>query len=338
MSAGRGRALPCHSFGRLSSTQRTGGSPAWPEATHPRRATRVPFFRPASLVARRSATPLTKVPSPRAAVPLGHDDARSARAPSTVGRKRTGEGARREATKWRDRDTIDLHSRRDMARPVRGGQPEENDGDGKRERVRRLPTLRLVTAGNCGEASQDGGSRRPGTASPSRTVKVRPGTQHAPPVSQDASRRRTQPGGPELASSHPDHPYTVPRRHHRPRKDAPERPRTLEASRDALHRPWTISSVADAGRGGLRRPCRPGTPPPVLGCAHRPRTHHRRPTLIDATLASTLTSTTLTSTTLPTSTARAHPATTLTAMRFAVRGSIGGRCGLLATVVFIGVI
>ena len=93
-----------------------------------------------------------------------------------------------------------------MARPVRGGQPEENDGDGKRERVRRLPTLRLVNgAGNCGEASQDGGSRRPGTASPSRTVKVRPGTQHAPPASQDASRRRTQPGGPELASSHPDH-------------------------------------------------------------------------------------------------------------------------------------
>ena len=147
MSAGRGRALPCHSFGRLSSTQRTGGSHAWPEATHPRRATRVPFFRPASLVARRSATPLTKVPSPRAAVPLGHDDARSARAPSTVGRKRTGEGARREATKWRDRDTIDLHSRRDMARPVRGGQPEENGGDGKRERVHRLPTLRLVNGG-----------------------------------------------------------------------------------------------------------------------------------------------------------------------------------------------
>ena len=94
-----------------------------------------------------SATPKGGLQSSRAAVPLGHGNARSARAPSTVGRKRTGEGARREATKWRDRDTVDLHSQRDMARPVRGGQPEENGGDGKRERVRRLPTLRLVNGG-----------------------------------------------------------------------------------------------------------------------------------------------------------------------------------------------
>ena len=133
--------------------------------------------------------------------------------------KQTGEGARRDATKWRDRDTIDLHSRRDMARPVRGGQPEENGGDGKRERVRRLPTLRLVNGGKLRggvpgrrlKASRDG-QPVPDGQSASRDAACAagvPGRLEAPDAARQASTR-LEPSQPPSAPSQDA--ITVPRR------------------------------------------------------------------------------------------------------------------------------
>ena len=95
---------------------------------------------------------------------------------------------------------MNLHAQRIMARSARGGQPEENDTTAERMRPAGRVDPEAVAAGNCLEVSQDGSSASRAVC-PSRTVKVR---QHAPPGSQDASRHRTQPGGPQLASSHPN--------------------------------------------------------------------------------------------------------------------------------------
>ena len=167
--------------------------------------------------------------------------------------------------KWRDRDTVDLHSQRDMARPVRGGQPEENGGDGKRERVRRLPTLRLVNGGKLRggvpgrrlKASRDGqpvpdGQSASGDAACAAGV---PGRLEAPDAARRASTR-LEPSRPSI--------HTVPRRHHRPRTplSVPGRlavPGRCKASRDDL---------VDQGRWSWRL----GTPSPSRDAANRPRT------------------------------------------------------------------
>ena len=155
--------------------------------------------------------------------------------------------ARCDRGRWpcpcRRRQLSSSHAQRSMARSARGGQPEENDTTAERKRPAGRVDPEAVAAGNCLEVSQDG-SPASRAVCPSGTVKVRPGTQRAPPGSQDASRHRTQPGGPQLASSHPNL--------HR------HRPKTPSPSQDALGRP--------------RTPRRPGTLYTVPGRSRRSRT------------------------------------------------------------------
>jgi len=226
MSAGRGRALPCHSFGRLSSTQRTGGSHAWPEATHPRRATRVPFFRPAQ--PRRAPKRHTT-----------HNGTISARRRATWARRRSKRA--RALNRWPQADRRGRAAGGDQVegpghgRPpltTRHGAPREGRPAGG-ERRRRKTRARPSPADPEARQRREIAGRRPRTAAPG--VPGRPARPGRSKCVRGRSMRRRRPRTPRGAGRSPaglNSPRAIPTIHtHSPKtpspsQDAPERPRT----------------------------------------------------------------------------------------------------------------
>ena len=193
-----------------------------------------------------AAAPKGGLQSSRVTVPLGHGDARRSRAllnrwPQADGR---GGGRRRPSggtgTRWTSTHNAAWRAPRGAASRRRTTRRQNAC---VRPAVSTLKRWRREIAWRCPRtaAQRPGRSARPGR---SKCVRGRSVRRRGPRTPRGAGR---SPAGLISPRSIPTSIGTVPRRHHRPKQDALAwASQDASPSRDALHRPGTISSITDA--------------------------------------------------------------------------------------------